>query len=360
MRTSASAGHPQSHPPRGYLLTTWAPLALLLAGLVCTFPGMLHAAERRPRPPLTVEQYRDRMQGGWIGQIIGVGWALPTEFDYPSRIIPAEEVPAWEARRIDQHFNDDLFFNIQALQLVQKAGLDATTREAAITRLNHSGRHAGTTYHARRGVAPPDLALPRYSGSGKWSYANLHMYSEWAGLISPGMPRRAAELIERFTAKSCATRYDGQFVAALNAAAFFEDDLHALINAGLGVIPQQSQYAEAIRDVVRWHGQHPDDWQHTWQLIQRKYFDNPDYLHGLDPGPGTGDAKIHGAYVVLGLLYGQGDLAQSIRITMRCGQDSDCSASNVGGIIGVMVGAGSIPERFTQQLNTQRAFNHVG
>jgi hypothetical protein len=301
----------------------------------------------------------DKMRGGWIGQIIGVGWALPTEFKYPSRIIPAQEVPDWKPERIDQHFNDDIFFNLIALQLVEATGLEADDREIAINWLNRGSRRSGGRFHGRHGVAPPDLAHPRRAGSGKWGYANLHMYSEFAGFICPGMPRQAAEVIQRFTYKGAETRYDGQFVAALVAEAFFEDDVHKLIETGLSVLPPQSQYAEAIRDVVAWHEQSPEDWKGAWRRIQAKYFEKEAYLHGLDPGPGTGDAKIHGAYMVLGLLYGEGDLARSIVLTMRCGQDSDCSASNTGSVLGVILGAKGIDSRYTKQLAETQRFNHA-
>ena len=331
---------------------------LLTMALAVVFPvGCASAVEAKPRRRLTLAEYRDRMKGGWLGQIIGVGWALPTEFDYPSKIIPEDEVPEWEPRRIDQHFNDDIFFNIRQLKLLDRLGPDATPREVALDQASRAGRRG--RYWARSGIAPPDLTYPRYSASGKWSFANLHMYSEFAGLVSPGMPGLAADLIRRYTMKCCETRYDGQFLAALNAEAFFETDIHALVEAGLEVIPPDSQYAGCIRDVVRWHRENPEDWQATWHRIQDKYFGNPEFFHGIDPGPGTGGAKIHGAYVVLGLLYGEGDLAKSIVITMRCGQDSDCSASNVGGILGVMMGADAIPGRFTEQLDTTRPFNHV-
>ncbi len=329
-----------------------ASLAVLCALATATAQG-------EPIRTITPAEYLDRMQGGWIGQIIGVGWALPTEFKFPSKIVPEDKVPEWKPERIDQHFNDDIFFNVGALQLVDRTGLDAPPLEVAIAWLNSQGRRSGVAFWGRVGIAPPDLAHPRYSGSGKWSYANLHMFSDFAGLVSPGMPGHAADLIDRFTVKSCETRYDGRFVAALTAEAFFERDPQALVRAGLEVIPPDSQYAEAVRDIVRWHAEAPDDWQATWRRIQEKYFENPDYLHGLDPGPGTADAKVHGAYVVLGLLYGGGDLARSVVLTMRCGQDSDCSASNTGGILGVALGASGIPARFTEQLDVKRPFNHV-
>lgn len=335
-------------------------LRFLLAAATATAFLMGGCAATKPKSrTLTASDYLDRMRGGWIGQIIGVGWALPTEFKYPSRIVPADDVPEWTPGRIDQHFNDDIFFNIEALKFVQSVGFDLSDRELAIRWLNSKGRRSGVAYRGRSGVAPPDLHHPQQSGSGKWSYANLHMMSDFAGLVAPGMPNQAAEIIDRFTFKCCETRYDGRFVAAMTAEAFFEKDPERLVRAGLRVVPPESQYAEAVRDVLAWHRKNPDDWQATWHLIQKKYFEREEYLHRLDPGPGTGDAKIHGAYVVLGLLYGKGDLARSIELTMRCGQDSDCSASNVGGILGVALGESKIPHHFTSQLDLEQPFNNV-
>ena len=34
------------------------------------------------------------------------------------------------------------------------------------------------------------------------------------------------------------------------------------------------------------------------------------------------DATINSAYIVIGLLYGQGDFAKTMDIATRCGQDS--------------------------------------
>ena len=31
---------------------------------------------------ISIEEYRDKMKGGWIGQIAGVCWGAPTEFRY--------------------------------------------------------------------------------------------------------------------------------------------------------------------------------------------------------------------------------------------------------------------------------------
>ena len=58
------------------------------------------------------------------------------------------------------------------------------------------------------------------------------------------------------------------------------------------------------------------------------------------------DAKLNGAYVALGVLYGRKDFAKTLEIATRSGQDSDCNPSSAPGTLGVMVGYRAIPETF--------------
>ena len=40
---------------------------------------------------ITVSEFRDKMKGGWIGQMVGVGWGAPTEFQWVNKMIPDEQ-----------------------------------------------------------------------------------------------------------------------------------------------------------------------------------------------------------------------------------------------------------------------------
>ncbi|UCE50397.1 MAG: ADP-ribosylglycohydrolase family protein, partial [Phycisphaerales bacterium] len=71
------------------------------------------------------------------------------------------------------------------------------------------------------------------------------------------------------------------------------------------------------------------------------------------------DAKINGAYIVMGLLYGEGDPDKTIIISTRCGQDSDCNPSNSGGILFTTIGFRNLPERFKSALNPEGKFSHT-
>jgi hypothetical protein len=154
--------------------------------------------------------------------------------------------------------------------------------------------------------------------------------------------------------------YGGNFVAGMYAEAFFEKDPRRLVLAGLKCIPEESQYAECIRDVLRWHQESPDDWKATWNKVNEKYHLNPDYRRfSCSKGEFNIDAKINGAFIVMGLLFGDGDLDRTIIISTRCGQDSDCNPSNAAGILFTALGMDEIPERFTKALDPETKFSHT-
>ena len=63
------------------------------------------------------------------------------------------------------------------------------------------------------------------------------------------------------------------------------------------------------------------------------------------------DAKLNAAYIHIGLLWGNGDFAETIRISMRCGQDSDCNPSSAAGVLGTLYGLSGLPAEYVSALN---------
>jgi hypothetical protein len=146
------------------------------------------------------------------------------------------------------------------------------------------------------------------------------------------------------------------------AEAFFEDDIVKIVRAGLRCIPEESLYHECISDVLRWYEKYPGDWAKTWQLVNEKYQLTPQNRRFSCSGPQDEfniDAKINGAYIVMGLLYGEGDLDKTIVISTRCGQDSDCNPSNAAGILFTTIGFKNLPEKYKSALNPSGKFSHT-
>lgn len=143
--------------------------------------------------------------------------------------------------------------------------------------------------------------------------------------------------------------YGGVYVGAMYSLAFVSDDIQYIVTEALKTIPKESGFYKCISDVIKWHKKYPKDWKQTWFEIQKYHAEDigcPEgVFHPLDI-----DAKINAAYIVLGLLYGNGDFTQTMEISTRAGQDSDCNPSSAGGILGTMIGYGKIPEYWMKGL----------
>lgn len=68
------------------------------------------------------------------------------------------------------------------------------------------------------------------------------------------------------------------------------------------------------------------------------------WLSGWRFVPFNIDAVINSAYILIGLLYGEGDFYKTLDISTRCGQDSDCNPASAGGILGTILGYSRIPD----------------
>jgi len=336
----------------------------LFAGCVL-FPPPAHAQEVRRLP---VKDYVDKMKGGWIGQMCGVGWGGPTEFKVRGEIISLEKVPKWRPELVNQFHQDDIYVEMTFMRTLEQHGLDVTIRQAGIDFANSGyqlwhANNAGRT-NLRSGIAPPDSGHPQFNKHA--DDIDYQIEADYSGLIAPGMPNLAIEFGEKFgrLMNYGDGMYAGQFVGGMYAEAFFCDDMVRIAEAGLACIPAESQYAEMVRDVLAWYKKNPDDWKKTWEWIEEKYHKNPEYSHVLCSGPGgkgdfSIDAKLNGAYILMGMLYGEGDLDQTIVISTQCGQDSDCNPANSGGILFTTVGFSQLPDRFTSALNPEGKFSHT-
>ena len=336
-------------------------LRVLAVGCLLFTASAASAAEFRRLP---VETYRDKMAGGWIGQMCGVGWGAPTEFKWNGKIIPADKMPVWKPEMVNQFNQDDIYVEMTFLRTLEKYGWDCSIRQAGIDFANsgYALWHANLEgrNNLRRGIAPPDSGHPKFNKHA--DDIDYQIESDYAGLIAPGMPNVAIALGEKFgrLMNYGDGLYGGQFFAGMYAEAFFEDNPVKLVEAGLKCIPEGSQYAECVRDVLTWYKQNPTDWEKTWQLVDDKYQKNPAYRKAsCSRGDYNIDAKINGAYVAMGVLYGERDLDKTILISCRCGQDSDCNPSSAGGVLFTTVGKAKLPERFSSALKHDVKFSHT-
>jgi hypothetical protein len=308
-----------------------------------------HAEERR----ISLDALRDHIKGAWAGKMAGVSWGAKTEFRYLQKMIPSENVPKWSPQMIKESLNqDDLYVQMSYAVVFDRKGPDATRADIAeslknskfmVWHANQAARRA-----LRRGADPNDTGTPKYSTH--LEDLGTQITTDFIGLMCPGLPRTSSEIEARVGQITSAGSgcYSGMYVCAMYTEAPFEKDPRKVVEAGLRCIPPDAEYAETIRDVLEWSKSEPD-WTKTWQRVQAKYDAVDDCPYGALM-PLDIDARLNGAYLTIGLLYGENDFAKTIEIAMRCGQDSDCNPCTVGGIWGMMHGYNAIPKQFTEGI----------
>jgi len=318
---------------------------LVLVAMALAVAGPSLAAETRRMSRAVLE---DKVRGGWAGQMIGVSYGAPTEFKALGRINDGEI--KWSPEMVENAIHqDDLYVEMTFAEVMDRLGLSATTEQYGDmfrdSRYSLWHANAGARRNLARGIKAPMSGNPKYN-----IHANdidFQIESDFIGLMCPGLPRLSSRYADRVghVMNYGDGVYGGMLFGAMYAAAFFESEPRSVVEQALLSLPAESGYAAVIRDTLAWHAQHPDDWRKVWQLLEEKW-DKDDVCPDGALSPFNIDAKLNGAYVVLGLLYGKKDFARTVEIATRAGQDSDCNPSSAAGILGVMLGYQAIPDRF--------------
>ena len=266
----------------------------------------------------------DKIRGGWFAQTIGCTYGGPTEFKFKGGLMQDEQPLEWYDSYIYDTFIEDP-------GLYDDVYMDLTFLEVMSNILN--GR-----------LAPE---------SGYWKYnphaddIDFQIEADFIGMLTPGRPNDAAEIADGIghIMNYGDGWYGGVYVSALYALAYVCDDIPTLVSEALKVIPEGTKFRNAIECVIENHAKYPSDWKRCWFEVDKK--------HSFDVGCPEGvwngfniDAVINAAYVVIGLLYGEGDFEKTMEISTRCGQDSDCNPASAAGILGVMYGYNAIPEKY--------------
>ncbi len=289
---------------------------------------------------------KDKIAGGWAGKMIGVTYGAPTEFTSNGHI--NDKPISWKPEDIKgSMWQDDVYVQLTFLMSMDKYGMDAPAKkfQEMFARAGYPLWHANM--QARKNYY--DSIFAPLSGNPEYNIhaddIDFQIESDYIGFMCPGMPATATSISGKIghIMNFGDGVYGGIFVAALYSEAFFENDIPGIIEKALRSIPTESDYHKIISDVIELHRQYPTDWHTSWQEIENKW-GNVDICGAGAGQPFNIDAKLNGAYIVMGLLYGEGDPMKTMEITTRCGQDSDCNPSNAMAVLGVIKGFSGLPD----------------
>ncbi|MEW5815368.1 MAG: ADP-ribosylglycohydrolase family protein [Spirochaetota bacterium] len=324
----------------------------------------------------------DRVYGAWLGRCAGCLLGVPVEDwprdringflretgNYPVKNYMSSNVPeeikqkygvvdvikAYAGNRSNWINNvncmpedDDTNYTILGLKILKDYGPDFTPLDVAETWL--AGIPILHTYTAER-VAyrnlvdlkmPPVSALYR-NPYREWIGAQIR--ADFFGYITPGNPELGACMAWRDACISHVKNgiYGEMFVAAMLSAAAVTGDINEIIHTGLSQIPEKSRLSAEIRAVIEWK-RAGTPWEQALDKLHLKYDEKNSYDWCL--------VMTNAAVVCLGLIYGGLDFEKSVGLAVHSGFDTDCNAATIGSIVGMVLGAKALPQKWAAPLN---------
>jgi ADP-ribosylglycohydrolase len=214
--------------------------------------------------------------------------------------------------------NTWLNYIIEGKTILWWGGMGNSTEETAYVRLT-------------QGIEAPHSGSMRLNSQLVAEQIGAQIFIDGWAMVAPGDPELAAS----FAQKAASVSHDGvavhaaMLIAAMEAQAFVEPDIHKLLDVGLSVIPSDSIIARLIGDLQAWHVQ-DQDWRTTRERIAAHY--------GYDKFGGNCHVVPNHAIVILSLLYSDDSFDRALMIANTCGWDTDCNSGNVGCLMGIKNG----------------------
>ena len=290
---------------------------------------------------LNIQTYRDKVYACWIGKNIGGTIGMPYE---GSRQFL--DVKGFTTEKNVVLPNDDLDLQLVWLRAMEVCGAKDVDKRALgefwlsfIT--PHWNEYGTAKNNMQNGLYPPlsgDAFNVWKHSNGAWIRTEI-----WA-CLAPGYPEIACKYAYEDACVDHGAQGEGTiaavFLAALQSAAFVENDLHTLLEIALARIPANSRVAQSVRLVM-------DCFE---KGMEYKAARDCVMAQNADIGDGWFQAPSNVAYVIIGLLWGKGDFKQSMLFAINCGDDTDCTGGTVGAIFGILYGTNGIPSDWREYI----------
>jgi ADP-ribosylglycohydrolase len=322
------------------------------------------------------EELADRVLGGWQGRIAGCSLGKPVEdgdFWTPDRIraylelagayplrdyIPVLD-PMPEAFRLRECWpettrghvhggarDDDVDYSILSLWLLEQYGFGVTpgrVADAFLAFLPYS-----RVFTAERATLVNLLHRVPINAVGE----TRNPYREWIGALIradvygwalPDQPAAAARLV--FSDASLSHRNNGIYAAmwagALVSVACAAGTVAEAFERSLDYVPARSRLAEALGFVYELY-RNSQTWEQALEQIRAR-FGHYSWVHSIN----------NACLISAGLLWGEGDFASTVGLTVQGGWDTDSNAATAGSVVGTVLGAADLPAHFINPLHNR-------
>ena len=318
---------------------------------------------------ISASVYRDRLEGMWIGQLLGNYAGRQVEgystiYYEGSTYIPGGKPVTdyqvqWSTIIQGQYYNTDgvlcgsttywsgdddtcLEF-LYAHSLQNQSSLNVTERTSLWTNnLSSSGLYIANKqawYQINtHGRSTDESGSVRYNMHAGWAI-DSQITTETLGALAVGMRQQSANLAGDFggITNSGYSLHAAQFYAAMYADAPFTSDVEILVDRGLEVVPTGSWTREIITKAQQLYTvDKTDDGQLNDWLDSRNEIIA--FAHQRGRERIFVESPSNTGLTTLAILYGQGSFKDTVEFGVRGGEDSDCNPATAGGLVGMMKG----------------------
>lgn len=311
---------------------------------------------------LDFQTYRDKMIGCWAGKNIGGVLGAPFECTRGYNMVDFYQQDLTQGPPP----NDDLDLQIAWLAAVERYGRNVNASILGDYWLSYIipnwVEYGMGKANLRAGFVPP------ISGALDNDYKNSNgcwIRSEIWACLAPGNPTIATKYaFEDAIVDHASEGMQAEiFCAALQSAAFVESDKLKLIDIALSYVPRDGLFARAVNTaldcyregvpfreaIARIHNAVPGTFgvQNDTYADAKKLSEAMGFETVGEPGM---DAPENVAFFIAAWLYGK-DFEECLLLANACGEDTDCTCATLGALMGIIMGASALPEKWTKPLD---------
>ncbi len=282
---------------------------------------------------LNKNEYLDKLHACWLGKNIGGTMGAPYEGTRQTL-----DIQGFVTKSGEPMPNDDLDLQLVWLCAMEDIGADRLNANVLSEYWldwipPHWNEYGICKTNLRLGLLPP---MSGEVDNEKWKTSNgAWIRSEiWASL-APGAPDVAVKyavmdaMVDHGVSEGVCAEI---FTACMQSLAYVESNIRTLIDAALSKIPADSMTAQTVHLVMDCYDSGVD-----YREAQKRVL-------ALNAELGWFQAPANLGFVVIGLLYGEGDFLKSLIYAINCGDDTDCTGATVGATLGIIGGTGAIPD----------------
>lgn len=254
--------------------------------------------------------------------------------------------------------DDDYHVDFFIQHVLEASGPDVSFGDIKREWIEHDVRDFGPGKIANDTMREDDFFAP---ATGQAEYNRFfwltegYIETETLGMVAPAMPITARELGERFA--QITTEFDtvewASLFTTMYSLAYAATDARDVLHEAVEVLPRGG-WPRAIYDkVVALHTQNPTDWRWAQGELMdfvRTVYQNDNSLALPDRNNGT---------AMLAILYGGNDYVETMKIASLGGNDADCTAATVGGLMGILKGMAGTPAAIKDRIYQDGAGRYI-